>query len=118
MGRPMPGPGEPLFTEDDTAAVIALAEEERDTCPSCGLLKIWCRGAGSQFTDYEVAEETCQATMRLAQFRESDGWKAKHAATQKATQLSVRFREGHEPDVDAGLDLPEHEHPGNDSEDR
>ena len=104
-GRPTPAPGEPLFTEEDTAGAVALAEEERDTCPTCGLLKVWCRGAGSKFTDYEVAEETCQATMRLAQFRESDGWKAKHAATQQSTQLSVRFRPGYEPDLEAGLGL-------------
>jgi len=98
------GLGEPVFLPSDTAKAVALALEEADTCPTCGYPKSWCRGKGSQFTDYEVAQETCQATYRLALFRESDDWKNKHDATKQAVQLSARFRPGHEPPIDAGLD--------------
>ena len=98
-------PGEPVFLPEDTAKAVALAEEERDTCGSCGYPKAWCRGKGSQVTDYEVAQETCQATYRLAMFRESDEWKNRHPASQAGTQMYPRFREGHEPPVTAGLDI-------------
>ena len=103
-GRPTPAPGEPLFTEEDTAAAIALGEEERDTCPSCGMLKVWCRDPANQFA-FEPHEQMCFPTWRLAQFRESAGWTGKHEATKQATQVSARFREGHEPDLEAGLGL-------------
>ncbi len=103
----MPGPGEPLFLPEDTDLAVALAEEERDTCPSCGLPMVWCRdGKTHPFTDHDVVEQVCQPTLRLERHRESDGWKTKHAATQAATRLSTRFREGREPDVGAGLGLP------------
>ncbi len=106
-GRPWPATGEALFTTDDTDLAVALALEERDTCPSCGLPMVWCRdGKAYPFTDYEVTEQVCQPTLRLERYRESDGWKTKHAATQAATRLSTRFREGREPDIDAGLGLP------------
>ncbi|CAM5681209.1 MULTISPECIES: hypothetical protein [Streptomyces] len=36
MGRPMPQPGEPLWTEEDRAWALALAQVEADTCPDCG----------------------------------------------------------------------------------
>ncbi|MFG2400776.1 hypothetical protein [Streptomyces lydicus] len=36
MGRPMPGPGEVLWTDEDRAWALALAEVERDCCPDCG----------------------------------------------------------------------------------
>lgn len=37
MGRPLPGPGEPLFTEDDTQALLDFMEEERLKCSGCGM---------------------------------------------------------------------------------
>lgn len=36
MGRPMPGPGEVLWTDEDRAWALALAEVERECCPDCG----------------------------------------------------------------------------------
>jgi len=101
----MPGPGEPLFLEDDTAAVIALAEEERDTCPSCGMPKAWCRDPANQFGVFEHYEETCHVTRLLADQRAT--WKDWPQGQQAATQLSARFREGREPDIGAGLGLPD-----------
>jgi hypothetical protein len=102
-GRPTPAPGEPLFTEDDTAAALALAEEERDTCPACGFLKVWCRDPNNQFGAFEPHVEFCWATYRLADHRsmiEQMGESQRAAA-----QVSPRFREGREPDLTAGLDL-------------
>ena len=100
----MPGPGEPLFLEEDTTLAVALAEEERDTCSSCGYPKAWCRDPANQFA-FEPAEEMCFVTWRLAQFGESDAWKSKQSDTQRATKVYPRFREGHEPDLGAGLGL-------------
>lgn len=78
--------------------------EERDTCPSCRLPKAWCRDPANQFA-FEPREDMCFSTWRLAQYQASDAWKSKLDDTMRATQLSVRFRDGHEPDVAAGLDL-------------
>jgi len=101
-GRPTPAPGEPLFTKEDTAGALALAEEERDTCPSCGYLKVWCRDPANQFGAFDVDEEFCWATYRLADYRKSKDYGESQAAS---VQLAVRFREGREPDIEAGLDL-------------
>lgn len=32
----MPGPGEPLWLDDDRDAAVALLEEEANTCEGCG----------------------------------------------------------------------------------
>lgn len=104
QGRPTPAPGEPLFTEEDTAWAIALAEEERDACPACGFPRSVCRDASYQFA-FEPHEEMCHATARLAQYRESDSWKGKLDTTRAATQVTPIFREGHEAPIDVGLDL-------------
>jgi hypothetical protein len=105
-GRPAPKPGEPLFLEEDTAAAVALAEEERDSCGSCGMPKAWCRDPKHQFGTFEPVEEVCWVTYRLAQHQAANGeWDKKADDTKRATQLSVRFREGREPDPEAGLEL-------------
>lgn len=36
MGRPLPGPGEPLWTDEDRAYAFALLDLEADTCTGCG----------------------------------------------------------------------------------
>lgn len=88
---------------EDSTAALALAMEEADTCRSCGYPKAWCRDPKRPFTDYEVHEETCQATLRLAHFREGDKWKSRHEPSKQATQMWPRFREGRAPDLAAGL---------------
>ena len=103
-GRPTPAPGEPLFLEEDTAAALALAEEERDTCPSCGLPKAWCRDPANQFGAFEAHEATCFATYALAVHRKGVDDK-RSDETRAATQTSARFVPGREPDVEAGLGL-------------
>jgi hypothetical protein len=69
-----------------------------------GMPRSWCRDPKNQFA-FEPADDICWASYRLALYRNSNGWKDKHDDTKQATQLSVRFRKGHEPDVGAGLDL-------------
>lgn len=101
-------PGEPEFLPADIDLLLALAEEERATCPQCGLLKVWCRDKDNQFV-FRVVEEQCHATYALAAHRlETD--KVRDSATRAAVQAHMRFREGHEPDLLAGLDLATDEH--------
>lgn len=103
----MPGPGEPLFLEQDTAAAVALAEEERDTCQSCGMPKAWCRTQDYEegLGRFDVHEERCWATYRVALRREALEQEGAHSATRQAVQISPKFRKGHLPPPDAGLDL-------------
>ena len=117
QGAPLPREGEPLFTQEDHDWFIALSQERRDTCPSCGLLKSICRDPDYQLA-FEPREEQCNATWRLAQFRESDSWKNKHPVTQQATQVSVRFREGMAPPLEHGLDLQDEEQSDRDQADK
>lgn len=99
-------PGAPLFLAEDTDGAIALEEEERDTCQSCGMPKVWCRDSGNQFAVFEVREEQCHATYALAAHRAqvSEG---RDETARQAVQMWTRFAEGKEPDFAAGLDLPE-----------
>ena len=106
-GRPTPAPGEPLFLEEDTAVAIALAEEERDTCPACGMPKVWCRDPANQFGVFEAVEEQCHVSYAIAAHRKATA--DRPANEQAATQLSVRFKDGRAPDVEAGLELPDAE---------
>lgn len=39
MGRPWPGAGEPLFTDEDTAELLDYLADERLICDGCGLPK-------------------------------------------------------------------------------
>jgi uncharacterized protein YcgI (DUF1989 family) len=104
MGRPWPQPGEPLFLTADTDLIIALAEEERDTCPSCGMPKAWCRDPANQFGVFVPNEEQCHVTYALAVHRQQMSDK-RDEVSQAAVQTSARFRDGFEPDMEAGLDL-------------
>jgi hypothetical protein len=70
------------------------------------MLRVWCRDPEHQFS-FEADEEVCWPTYRLAQERNKDTFKGYDDATRTAVQLSARFREGHEPDLTAGLDLPD-----------
>lgn len=106
-GRPTPAPGEPLFLDEDTAGALALAEEERDTCPSCGMPKAWCRDPRNQFGVFEPTEEQCHVSYVLATRREA--WGDRPDVQRAATQLSVRFADGKAPDYEAGLGLAEQE---------
>lgn len=78
--------------------------EERETCPSCGMLKSWCRDPANQFGAFVAHEETCFATYSLAVHRKKVDEK-RSDETRAATQMSVRFAEGRMPDIEAGLGL-------------
>lgn len=106
LGRPWPQPGEPLFTEDDTAYALALAEEERDTCPNCGMPVAVCSDPQYQFA-FEPSERVCWPTARMALHRASPEWEKRADEVRQATMLAARFREGHAAPLDAGLDLTE-----------
>lgn len=97
-------PGEPEFLAEDTDGAIALAEEEAGACPKCGMPTVWCSDPGHQFS-FDVDESVCWPTHRLAQRRESGEFKKYDEATRTAVQLAAKFREGHEPDLTAGLNL-------------
>lgn len=99
-------PGEPVFLPEDTALALALAQEEQDTCPSCGYLKAICRGGRERpFTDYKIHEETCQVTLALGYHQSSPEIEKRSEAVRHATQALPRFREGKEPDILIGLDI-------------
>ena len=101
-GRPW-SPGEPLFLAEDTDAAVALAEEERDTCPSCGLLKVFCRNPDHQFA-FAVTEEQCHASYALAAHRTAVN-KDRDAAAVASIRMAPQFLPGFAPDLLAGLDL-------------
>lgn len=107
LGRPWPSPGEPLFTDEDTAYALALAEEERDACPSCGMPKAWCRDNDAGRARFDVQEDFCWATYRVALRQDKQASEKVDPVTRQATRLTARIREGHEPEIDAGLGLGE-----------
>lgn len=97
-------PGDPLFLPADTAAALALAEEEADTCNKCGLPKAYCRDNENGRARFDVDEEWCWATYRVAQ-RAAKMEKEKSAPADTAARVhSAKFREGREPDIMAGLE--------------
>lgn len=105
-GRPIPAPGEPLFTEEDTAYAVALAEEERDTCRACGLPRAICRNPKSKFGIFAGNHDFCYASYTLHDYQKARV-KGLSDAQQASVQFGVGFRKGHEPDASAGLGLDE-----------
>lgn len=101
-------PGEPEFLREDTDLALALAEEEADTCSSCGFPKAWCRDPRHQFS-FDADESVCWPSYRLAQHRAHTDFDKKDETTRAAVQLAARFRSdpAHQPNMLAGLDLPE-----------
>ena len=68
--------------------------------------KAWCRDPANQFGTFEPHEDFCWASYRLADHRKAKV--EQMSDSQRASlQLSVRFREGREPDLEAGLGLAE-----------
>jgi hypothetical protein len=66
--------------------------------------KAWCRNPANQFGVFEPHDEFCWASYRLSDFRKSKFHKLSEAQ-QASWQVWAGFREGHEPDIEAGLDL-------------
>lgn len=89
LGRPMPGPGEPLWLPEDRWWALALAEVEAGTCRDCGHPLHESTDADNEFA-YDAALSKCHACVaaatRVAAY-ESDGG--------KTSGLQVRvFRRG------------------------
>lgn len=95
-------PGEPLFLQEDTEAAVALAEEERDACPLCGMPKAWCRDHENGRAAFEAVDDWCWVTYHV-------GERQKRLANENATgrhiPVSARFARDFEPDYWAGLGL-------------
>lgn len=91
----------------DTAAVLALAEEEADQCRQCGMPKVWCRDNDKGRARFDVDESFCWATYRIGQRQAKQQKEKADQAMQAAYVLSPKFREGREPDMLAGLDIDE-----------
>src|SRR5690606_10072592 len=102
------GPGEPVFLPEDTDLAVALAEEEADTCGKCGMPKVWCRDPAYSFgAGLDVHEDMCWTTYRVQLRREKLDAEGAHGATRQAMQIRAAFKKGAEPDMGAGLDLPD-----------
>jgi hypothetical protein len=67
--------------------------------------KAWCRENKGGRQRFEVSEDFCWATWRIAVRQDQQSKEKVDPATQRATQMSARFRKGYEPDIYAGLDL-------------
>jgi hypothetical protein len=62
LGRPWPGPGEPLWLAEDRAWALALAEVEADACPDCG--QPWSEASAPEAADgagYDADLVRCHA---------------------------------------------------------
>lgn len=98
-------PGEPLFLPTDWSASLALAEEEAETCRQCGLPVAFCRDNETGRARFDVEEEFCWASYRVA-LRKIKLEKENDSAANSAARVhSAKFVKGKEPDFAAGLDL-------------
>ena len=61
MGRPWPQPGEPLFLEEDTLAVLEWQKEKAAQCPGCGLPRDETMSKEAQDGIYESKPFRCHA---------------------------------------------------------
>lgn len=61
MGRAWPKPGEPLFTEEDTLAVLEWQREQSLLCPGCGLPRDETMAKERQFDFYDARAVRCHA---------------------------------------------------------
>lgn len=103
----MPAPGEPFFTQEDTDAAIALAEEERATCSSCGWPKAVCRDKDNAHRVFQGEHEFCWATYAVDDHRKKLESEKMSRAQWASVQMWAGIRPGREPDLTVGLDLGE-----------
>lgn len=93
-----------MFLTSDSAAVTALALEEADACSKCGMPKAWCRDNEVGRARFDINEEFCWATYRIA-LRQSKQEKEKVDGALRAAYVhSARIQEKHTPDPMAGLE--------------
>lgn len=90
MGRPLPAPGEPLWTGEDRAWALALLELEADTCSGCGQSI-----SESMDPDREDAwrAEVLRCHACTAAARHVESWQ-KQGGDQRGAHVRVTKREG------------------------
>lgn len=89
MGRPLPGPGEVLWTDEDRAWALALQQVEAETCSGCG--QALAEGLDPELEEHWRAEVLrCHACATGA--RHVDGWQHGGGDTRGA-QVRVSRRE-------------------------
>lgn len=99
------GPGEPAFLGEDASAALALAEEEADACKQCGMPRVWCRDNEHGRARFDLTEEFCWATYRVALRQKKQNVEKTDEAMRAAYVHSPKFVEGQEPDMLAGLGI-------------
>lgn len=75
LGRPMPGPGEPLWLAEDRWWAMALLAVEADTCNSCGqslTLSTHLDGEGA-FNSELVTCHGCRAAAMRVKAKQDEG---------------------------------------------
>jgi hypothetical protein len=73
LGRPQPGPGEPLWTMDDRAKALGWRADQAEHCGSCGQRRSdWLDAQGKELRDppFEVVESLCSGCQALGYHRE------------------------------------------------
>ncbi|MFJ2631056.1 hypothetical protein ACIO6U_03705 [Streptomyces sp. NPDC087422] len=85
----MPAPGEPLWTDEDRAWALALAQVEADVCPDCGhpWSETTAAAAEERYTAEVVRCHACTAgAQRVAAHQKNNGnTTAMHVLIQKRT---------------------------------
>jgi hypothetical protein len=94
-----------MFLAEDTAAALALAEEQADACKQCGMPKVWCRDNDHGRARFDLDEEFCWATYRIALRQKKQNTEKTDDAMRAAYVYSPKFVKGQEPDMLAGLGI-------------
>jgi hypothetical protein len=77
---------EPDWSDEDRGLVLALLQEQAETCPSCGHPVSLCRDP-STAGRWTVMEDLCQPS-RVAQAKQEEVFEQKRRGVQIATRLN------------------------------
>jgi hypothetical protein len=78
--------------------------EEADTCSQCGMPRAWCRDNEVGRRRFDISEEFCWATYRVALRHQKHEKEKIDGALRAAYIHSARIVPKHAPDLMAGLD--------------
>lgn len=67
LGRPLPGPGEPLWLDEDRDWALALQELEADTCSGCGQSRSESTLGQNEY-GYTVTPERCHSCAAIRRY--------------------------------------------------
>lgn len=93
-----------MFLPEDSAAAVALALEEADACRLCGQPRAWCRDNENGRARFDVDEQFCWATYRVALRKIKQDKENVGDALRQAYIHTPKYAEGKEPDIMAGLE--------------